>query len=425
MELRDPVYGFIFVNELERDILNSFAFQRLRRIKQLGLTDMIYHGANHNRFEHSIGVMHLASQMFDAIISREQNRRLLKDILKIDDTGFARDRQLVRLAALLHDVGHAPFSHASEDIMPHNPRTGKPYQHEDYSVAVIDNYLKDVIEKHDLNQNYHITVAEIAALITGNKAVLRSRAFWKVLISSQLDADRSDYLMRDSLHIGVKYGIYDYHRLLNVLAVAADPASGSVILGLEDGGWHVAESVVIARYHMFKQVYFHRVRCAYDYHLKNFMAKILPNGKLPAPTDSESYLTYDDVFIWHMLLENRYDVDAQAILNRNYIRRIFSLPDIPSSADTQQLERVKMELNRRGIWFEEIRSEKLWYSLFVEGDPHKEIMIIDERTRIPKPLSFYSPLIQNIGAIRKSRLYVKPEDSSKAEAFLQDIQKKA
>ncbi|MDV7399360.1 hypothetical protein RZS08_48560, partial [Arthrospira platensis SPKY1] len=97
----------------------------------------------------------------------------------------------------------------------------------------------------------------------------------------------------------------------------------------------------------------------------------------------------------------------------------------PSLADTEQLERVKFELNRHGIWFEEIRSEKLWYSLFVEGDPHKEIMIIDERTRIPKPLSFYSPLIQNIGAICKSRLYVKPEDSVKAEAYLPDFQKKA
>ena len=410
MELRDPVYGFIYLNNLERDIVNSFAYQRLRRIKQLGLTDMIYHGANHNRFEHSIGVMHLASQMFDAIVAKDKNRRLLKDTLKIDDTGFARDRQLVRLAALLHDVGHAPFSHASEDIMPINPTTKKPYRHEDYSVAIITTFLKDLIENHEFNQNYRISVSEITALLAGNTDILRSRAFWKVLISSQLDADRSDYLMRDSLHIGVKYGIYDYHRLLNVLAVAVDPSSGTVILGLDDGGWHVAESVVIARYHMFKQVYFHRARCAYDFHLKKFMTKILPKGKLPPPIDIESYLRYDDVYIWYQLLANPYDVDAQAILNRTYIRRVYATPDIPSPEDEAKLTDIKTQLTQQGIWFEEIRSEKLWYTLFAEGDPHKEIMIIDERTLEPKPLSSYSSLIQNIGAIRKSRLYVKPAD---------------
>ena len=150
------------------------------------------------------------------------------------------------------------------------------------------------------------------------------------------------------------------------------------------------------------------------------MTKILPKGKLPPPTDIESYIRYDDVYVWYQLLDNRYDTDAQAILNRHYIRRIYATPDIPAPSDDAQLAQLKDRLSRQKIWFEQIRSEKLWYMLFVDGrlgNPHTEIMIIDERTREPKPLSSYSSLIQNIGAIKKTRLYVKPDDERRADAL--------
>jgi HD superfamily phosphohydrolase len=131
-EIRDPVYGFITFNEWEKEIIDHFVFQRLRRIKQLALTDMVYPGATHTRFEHSLGVMHLATKMYDAIIRDDSNKQLLTEKLNYQESGLKRDRQLVRLAALLHDVGHAPFSHASEAIISKNPVTGKPYKHEDY-----------------------------------------------------------------------------------------------------------------------------------------------------------------------------------------------------------------------------------------------------------------------------------------------------
>ena len=107
-EIRDPIHGFIELDDWERDIVNDPVFQRLRRIRQLGLTDMVYPGATHSRFEHSLGVMHIATRMFDAIVSRR--RDFLEATYNYDDVGLARDRRILRLAALLHDVGHAPFS---------------------------------------------------------------------------------------------------------------------------------------------------------------------------------------------------------------------------------------------------------------------------------------------------------------------------
>jgi len=225
-EIRDPIYGFIEFNEWERDIINHPVFQRLRRIRQLGLTSMIYPGAMHTRFEHSLGVMHLATKMFDNIIKKDKNKRLLEDELGYGEGGFERDKQLLRLAALLHDVGHAPFSHASEELFPSNPKNNKYFKHEDYTVAIIKGPLREAIEKHPINGNYRIRADEVSDLIMGNPKILGKRVFWKVIISSQLDADRGDYLLRDSLHCGVKYGIYDVERLLVTLALGKDPESG-------------------------------------------------------------------------------------------------------------------------------------------------------------------------------------------------------
>ena len=117
-ELRCPVHGFIALNAWEREIVDSKVFQRLRRIRQLAWTDQVYPGAMHNRFEHSLGVMHVASMLFGAVV--RNSRQILVSDLGYNEAGFERDRQLVRLAALLHDIGHSPFSHASDGSSPRN-----------------------------------------------------------------------------------------------------------------------------------------------------------------------------------------------------------------------------------------------------------------------------------------------------------------
>ena len=139
-EIRDPIYGFIELDSWERDIINHPAFQRLRRIKQLAWTDMVYPGAVHTRFEHSLGVMHLATLMYEKIVNKKKD--YLENKLGYNGSGLENDKKFVRLAALLHDVGHSPFSHAGEGLMDTNPDTDKPYKHENYSAAIVEHNSK-------------------------------------------------------------------------------------------------------------------------------------------------------------------------------------------------------------------------------------------------------------------------------------------
>ncbi|MBE0448574.1 MAG: HD domain-containing protein [Actinobacteria bacterium] len=418
-EIRDPIYGFVSFNDWEKQIINHSAFQRLRRIRQLAFTDMVYPGGNYTRFEHSIGVMHLATLMYEAIVEDDANKNLLEEYLSYDDAGLKRDKQLIRLTALLHDIGHAPFSHASEDVMPLNDKAKKPYKHEDYSSAVITGPLRTVIEDHQINKsNYKISADEVAALLEGNVSILEGKLFWKVIISSQLDADRGDYLLRDSHHIGVKYGVYDYSRLLNTLALGVDPESNDLILGVHEDGWHVAESLVIARYQMFTQVYFHKTRRAYDYHLKEAMKKILKHGKLPAPQKIEKFLEFDDMRILQDAKSHRNDLNCKALLDRNHLKVAFATAEMPTEEDEQKLEAVKKRLMDNSIWFYEDKATSgLWYKLDTEEES-KEVMIIKGLNRKASPLSNYSSIVKNMGEVKQIRVYVRPEDRDKALGVL-------
>jgi len=262
-EIRDPIHGFIELNEWEKEIINHSAFQRLRRIHQLGFTSMVYPGAMHTRFEHSLGVMHIATKMYNEIEKRRKD--FLKSELSYTDGGLEKDKVLVRLASLLHDIGHPPFSHVTEDLMPKDD-SGRGYKHENYSAAIVQYIMKDVIENHPLNQNYGIKAQDIADFLNNNVRLGRS-LLWRNLVCSQLDADRADYLLRDSLHIGVEYGKYDLNRLLVTMTVAIDPDEDSPVLAVEEGGEHAAEGMIIARFMMFTQVYFQHTRRAYDFHV--------------------------------------------------------------------------------------------------------------------------------------------------------------
>lgn len=421
-EIRDPIYGFITLNEWEREIINHSVFQRLRRIRQLSLTDMVYPGATHTRFEHSLGVMHLATLMYDAIISNEDNKKILEEMLSYNEIGLKKDRQLVRLSSLLHDVGHAPFSHASEEIMPINGQTGKQYKHEDYTTAMIKGPLKSTIENHQINRNnFGITAEEVAGLIEGNAKILGDRIFWKVIISSQLDADRGDYLLRDSHHIGVKYGVYDHSRLINTLALGVEPESEEVVLGVDEGGWHVAEAVVIARYQLFTQVYFHKTRRAYDYHLKEAMKTVLNDGKLPSPDNINEFIGLDDFTVWELFKNNSKNYNCISILDRKHNKVVYYTPETPDESDEKEIEEKKKKLEDNNIWYYEDRAERLWYKLNGDNEEDKQVMIIKNRDKKARPLSNYSSIVSNMGRIKQMKIYVKKEDRLKAKEVLNNV----
>ena len=323
----------IELDDQEREIINSTHFQRLRRIKQLSLTDMVYPSAAHTRFEHSLGVMQMASDIFDSTIRKKGNLRKLG----LNEENRSRVRKTVRLAALLHDVGHSPFSHAGEDIMPrlpeshldfeHESRKIQKYDHAHYSKMAIRVFFKDVIDNYDDADG--IKTDEVLFLL-GDKSAKPSKSLTphKDLISGNVDVDRADYLLRDSYHLGVRYGHYDKNRLVKCATVGEE--NDAPVLAIEYGGWQVAESIIMARYNMFTSVYFHKTRRIYDHHIGEALKEVLKShgfndGTFPPPSENaaelEKYFDFDDWKVYGALKEGRGGEHGSYILDRKHYKQ--------------------------------------------------------------------------------------------------------
>jgi uncharacterized protein len=229
---RDPVHNIIRLptdtdeGVLMKELIDTPEFQRLRRIKQLGLGLYTYQGAEHSRFTHSLGAFHLMTRVLDRLGERYS---ISKD-----------DRVAARAAALLHDVGHGSFSHVMEKVL--------NFHHETWTVQVI---LSSDTEVGRRLRSYSASLPEKVASIIEGKFKPAALA---QLVSSQLDVDRMDYLLRDSLMTGAKYGIYDLEWIINALAI--DEAADRIYVAAR--GVYAVEEYLQARYYMFRQVYFHR-----------------------------------------------------------------------------------------------------------------------------------------------------------------------
>lgn len=413
-ELRCPIHGFISLTDWEKAVISQPAFQRLRRIRQLAWTDYVYPGAMHTRFEHSLGVMHTATMLYDSIVSNSHD--LLRSALAYDDAGFKRDRQLVRFAALLHDVGHSPFSHAAEELFPLR-EDGQKYAHEDYSVAIIESELRNAIEDHPLNGNYKLSAEEITVLIRGGAGAQKT-VFWRDLITSQMDADRMDYLLRDAYHAGVQYGKFDLHRLINTIR-AIPYQNKDPRLGISEGGIHAAEGLVLARYFMFTQVYFHKTRVAFDVHLREAMKELLPKGHFPRPVagDLKKFLQWDDWRVLGLLNSGKGGEHGKRISSREHFRRVFHTTETPSSEELEQLEKIKAKLG--ALVVAEEPAAKSWY----KSGPLDIPVLGDIGDKQVKPLSQHSNVVAQMKPNNQVFLYVKPEDVSKATKIVDEVVK--
>lgn len=399
-EFRCPIHGFIEIDDWERDIIAQPAFQRLRRIRQLAWTDYIYPGAMHTRFEHSLGVMHVATRLFDAI--RTRSGEVIKEAFQYDDTGLDRSRRIVRLAALLHDVGHGPFSHAAEDLMPLKP-DDKRFKHEAYSAAIVRGPLREVIDDHPKNTaNYGIKAEDVASILE-NSTKAAGMLFWRELLDSQLDADRMDYLLRDSYHMGVEYGRYDLNRLVNTICAVPGVEDRGPRIGVTEGGWHAAESLVLARYYMFTQVYFHKTRAAYDHHIAETLKSLLPNGVFPKPTNGvEKYLEWDDWKVLGCLSNGKGGEHGKRLKERNHYRLVYGTSEHPPMEELTKLAQKRESLE--GLLRHETRSSKSWYKL-----DDSQVPIQMERNAA-KRLGELSLPVANIGGHDQTFLYVDAND---------------
>jgi HD superfamily phosphohydrolase len=208
----------------------------------------------------------------------------------------ARHEQLLRLAALLHDVGHAPFSHASEELFP-NDEDGNPLKHEDYTAALILNSeLAHIIQENFASLG--ITAQDVVNVFSDPTSLGRAGVLLQDIVSGELDADRMDYLARDSLYAGVTYGRYDLDRLLDTV-VAVEDAEGAYHLAVEEDGRFALEAFLLARYYMFLQLYLHKHRRFYDLALTKVIRRLLgaEDGRYPGPADWQQFLELDDVWI--------------------------------------------------------------------------------------------------------------------------------
>ncbi len=412
-EIRCPVYGFITLNDWEWQIISQPAYQRLRRIRQLAWTDYVFPGAMHTRFEHSLGVMHMATMLYDGVMERS------RDILQAagyNEDDLKRHKALVRLTALLHDVGHAPFSHAAEELMTiRDPDAGDRYQHEHYSANIVRRCFGDVIENHPLNRNCGFSAEDVANLLE-DKPEAGEALFWRDLITGQLDADRMDYLLRDSLHCGVSYGRYDWQRLVHTIVAVPPTVEGGPRIGVMEGGWHAAEGLIVARYFMFTQVYFHKTRVIYDHHLQNALSALLPGGHFPPPTGEalDEYLRWDDWRVLGLLAGGDGGEHGRRLSSRDHFREVTHTPESPSSEDLARLNDWRTALG--DLLAAEIPAEKSWYKM---GSADVQVLA-DTPTSEAKPLSTYSSIVRSTPPIEQVRLYVRPEHRADAVARLQN-----
>lgn len=326
-EMRDPIHGFIKLSETEKRLIDTKVFQRLRRIRQLAMTFLVYPGAVHTRFDHSIGVMHIAGRICQKL--QELNPARVSD----------KDVDRVRLAALLHDVGHGPFSHVSEHLLdkyaPTDTDTGQNLEkiHEKITVDIIqtDPKISEILDR-DLEF--------VVEIIEGSKKI---RDWHRDTVSSELDADKMDYLLRDSYFAGVKYGQYDLEKLIESCLIVDRRETP---LAISSKGIYALEQLLLARYHMTQQIYWHRVSLISNEMIirgitlaidgrNRQMSKLYKYPKKSSRDSNENYekkkkdfvqnyLDYHDEKVIELLRDCKQE-KAREIFNQIYNRELFKM----------------------------------------------------------------------------------------------------
>jgi len=270
-EIKDPVHGYVYITENEKLLIDSYPVQRLRRLRQLAGSDYVYPGANHTRFEHCLGVMYLAGKV-------AENHNLSKIVSE-------EEAEMIRISALLHDVGHGPFSHVFEQLLIKDLEK----THEDVTSWLIES--SEIGEKLD---NLGLKAEEVSKLAVG-KLRKSGKAFWDQIISSAVDVDKQDFIVRDTYHTGAEYGFIDVFRLIHALDVLGEN------LAVELGALSALEAFIIARIESFKSIYFHRVGRAAQIMLAMAMEKANEELGLTAFKTPEEYMAMDDNTVWTKL----------------------------------------------------------------------------------------------------------------------------
>ena len=389
---RDPVHNIIRLQtdtdegDLMMRLIDAQEFQRLRRIKQLGLGLYTYQGAEHSRFTHSLGAFHLMTRVLDRLSERHSIAE--------------KDRVAARAAALLHDVGHGSFSHVMEKVL--------GFHHERWTVQVL---LSEQTEVGALLRSHSSELPlKVASIIEGK---FQPSALGQ-LVSSQLDVDRMDYLLRDSLMTGAKYGIYDLEWIINALAI--DEEADRIYV--EARGLYAVEEYLQARYYMFRQVYFHRTLRSAEAVLRSIIRRalqLLTDGKevwhaegtafekilRRQPLTITDHLQVDDSdIIFHVKQWQTSDDAILGDLSRRFIaRRLFKAIDLdmPVSERPEFLSAARNSVMCAGFdpdyYFIEDRASDVPYYNYYSAQEN------EPKTRIYVETGFARPQIREISEV--------------------------
>ena len=402
-EITDPVHRYISFSEVEKEVIDTGVFQRLRRIRQLAGAHLVYPSAQHSRFEHSLGTMHVAGHAGETLVAKGY----------LDDEDKV---QKLRLAALLHDIGHGPFSHLFEEVLELRHGTS----HEDVGKRVISkSEISDILKKHGYNPSY------ICKLSFGESKI----KFLNEIIAGGLSADLMDYLSRDGLFTGVEYGKIDHHRLISSFEVVSNGH-----LAIDRSALYSFESMLISRYEMFKAVYFHKTVRSAEVMLLNSMALADEHLNL-TDTSMNNYLNLTDEVILERLcsLENgnkialnlATDYRSRKLLKCVYEKFVHKRDKLYSKMDRQALHNLGLqiaetaEVKEKSVFVDASRAPSM--PLTPTKREINSVLLVDKDWAYETPISEI-PLIDSItGFLDMLRVYTTAENRNAVEQSIKKV----
>lgn len=387
---KDPVHSYVHVrDQVIWDLVATKEFQRLRRIRQLGTTYLVFHGAEHSRFGHSLGVYEIVRRIVDDIFVNEPNWQ-------------HSERLLVLCAALLHDLGHGPFSHAFENVF--------ELDHEYYTRAILlgDTEVNAVLKKVALD--FPEKVAQVIEKTYPNKLVIS-------LISSQVDADRMDYLQRDAYFTGVKYGQFDMERILRVMK----PYPNQVVI--KASGMHAIEDYITSRYQMYLQVYFHPVSRSAEVILNHTLKRakqLYQEGYAfkQQPTHFTAffenaitladYLALDEgiLLTYFQMWQTEDDAILRDLSNRFINRKLFDYIDLDPGMELRKFQHLQQLFRDAGIdpdyYLVHDTTADLPYDFYLPGEEEVRVPIfLEKKNKELRELSRESIIVDAISGRMK------------------------
>lgn len=424
-KIYDSVHGFIPFDEYEKELIDSLPFQRLHYIHQLGIAYLVYPGATHTRFEHSLGTMALATLIFEKIC-KSIRTDVFHFVPRKGSSDYLYWRRVLRMAALCHDLGHLPFSHVAEkDLL-------GALGHELWTLKIIDSpylkpvwdklrsapaYLEELVERDIVEDIKKIAIGEAKWKAAGGKPFTPwERIVADVISGDFFGADRIDYLLRDAKSTGVAYGLFDYHQLIEMLRILPSPERGTdeLKLGVDEHGLEACEALLLSRHFMHRRIYQYSSVRAYNFHLRRYMKATFSKKMLESV---DNFLAVSDIDIIAALNKAAKDPslpghnDAKCVIFRKHRFRAMA---IGSSIGEKELKefKTKAKLSDADIEWE--------LHLPPSSSPERCSFPVSKRHVVIQKASECSDLLLKVPTKPVNWVYISPQYDLQLVQFLEE-----